>query len=172
MDYNHVLHRVRLALGIGKVRTTSDGGPVHVMQLQMSAAETRDGTPQVLSFGFHSNPPAGADVIYVSIGGDRGQTITIGTSHPTSRPRNIAQGGSVQHDQGGSQVLLNNDGTVQIIPSGGTATVKGNLVVTGSVQAAGEVTAMTGASPVRMSTHAHNKVTAGLANTGPPQPNS
>lgn len=160
------LHRLRLALGIGKVRVTNDGGSVHMMQLQLSAAETRDATPQMLSFGFHSNPPAGSDVIYVSIGGDRGQTIAVSTAHPGSRPRNIPQGGSVQHDQGGSQVLLANDGSVQIIPSGGTVTVRGNLQVTG------EVVAQSGGAAVHLSTHTHTHVQPGLGTSGAPTPNS
>ena len=166
MDLQHALHRLRLALGIGKVRLTDDTGPVHLLQLQLSAAETRDATPQVLTFGFSSHPPAGSDVVYVSLGGDRSQTIAIGTNHPQSRPRNVAQGGSVQHDQGGSRVLLNNDGTIQLVPSGGVVTVAGSLLVTG------EVTAQTAGNAVHLSTHTHNQVSTGIAHTGHPDPNT
>ena len=170
--HHNPLHRLKLALGIGKVRVTNDAGAVHTIQLQLSAAETRDATPQVIAFGFHSNAPAGSDVIYVSMGGDRGQAIAISTSHPGSRPRNIAQGGSVQHDQAGSQILLNNDGTVKIIAAKGTVAISGNVAVTGNLTVSGEVVAMSAGQPVHLSTHTHQHVQTGIGTSGAPTPGS
>ena len=110
--------RQHLAMGIGKVVLVNDGGTIQTAQVQLSASETRDATPMLQNFGFQSNPPAGSDVIFASLDAQRSKVAVIGTNHQPSRMKGLGSGGARQHDQGGRQVLLNNDGLIQLFAPG------------------------------------------------------
>ncbi len=107
-----------MTLGIGKVQLVDDTGTVQTAQLQLSAAEIRDATPMVKHFGFDGNAPAGSDVIFGALGGQRTKVFGLGTNHQPSRLKNLPSGGSRQYDQGGRQVLMANDGLIQAFAPG------------------------------------------------------
>ena len=161
MNMVDLYRRIGFVLGLGKLRLANDAGNVQTVQIQLTAAEAPN-APVMLNFGFSSNAPAGSDAVYICLGGDRSKTVVISTNHPGSRPRNLPSGASVQFDQGGSQVLLNNDGTILLKPSGDTVNVMGNIVATG------EITAMSGGAAIKLSAHTHGGVAAGIAHTDPP----
>ena len=110
----------QITLGIGKVQLVDDTGSIQTAQLRLSASETRDATPMVKHFGFDSNAPAGTDVIFGAIGGQRTKVFGLGTNHQSSRLRGLPSGGSRQYDQGGRQVLLDNSGLIQLFAPGET----------------------------------------------------
>ncbi len=112
--------RVELIVGAGRLTLVDDTGPVQTGQVQLSAVETRDKMPLIQHFGFQSSPPAGSDVVHLSIAGDRGRSVVIASNHQPSRPKGLARGGVRVFDQGGVQVLIGNDGTIQINAPGET----------------------------------------------------
>ena len=110
--------RQHLAMGIGKLQLVDDTGTIQTAQVQLSASETRDATPVMQNFGFQSSAPADSDVIFASLDAQRGKVAVIGTNHQASRMKGLARGGARQHDQGGRQVLINNDGLIQLFAPG------------------------------------------------------
>ncbi len=108
----HLLH------GIGKVVMVDDSGPIQTAQVRLSASEVRDATPMLAQFGFQSNPPTDSDVLHTSLEGERSKLVVVGTNHQASRMRGLASGGARQHDQGGRQILMNNDGLIQAFAPG------------------------------------------------------
>jgi Phage protein Gp138 N-terminal domain len=66
-----------------------------------------------------------------------------------------------------TDIVLAIDGGPELHVTPTTVTVIGNLVVSGSVSAAGQVTAMSATTPVGLSTHLHNTA---MGPSGPPNP--
>ena len=67
--------------------------------------------------------------------------------------------------------IRNNAGTAYIeLTAGGQINLVGNVQVTGTLSASGEITATTGAIPIPLSTHLHPGVTSGGSDTGAPIP--
>lgn len=100
------------ALGRGRLTAVDDSGPVQSVQAQLSQSELRDGTPRVAEYGFHSNPPAGADAVLVFLGGDRTQGVVIACGHQKYRMTGLASGEVALADDLGQTVYLTRTGIV------------------------------------------------------------
>jgi phage gp45-like len=72
--------------------------------------------PFVQTFGFSSSPPVNSLCIRVNMSGDATSGIAIGSVHQASRPTGLTEGQSQQYDQGGSKILLSNDGLITFMP--------------------------------------------------------
>jgi phage baseplate assembly protein V len=103
-------------LGFGRVTKTDDAGELQYLQITQGALGTgfkdrvMDKVPRVSEFGFISVPPLESEVVLLHRGGDRSQSLVIGTSHRPSRLRNLKPGDSGIHDVRGAKVLLTENG--------------------------------------------------------------
>lgn len=102
---------VRL-LGRGRLTAVDDSGPVQAVQMQLSQSELRDGTPRLAEYGFHSNPPPGADAVLACLGGDRTQGVVIACGHQKYRMTGLASGEVSIADNLGQMVYLTQGGIV------------------------------------------------------------
>ncbi|MBB5411712.1 phage baseplate assembly protein V [Paraburkholderia sp. HC6.4b] len=108
----HLFWSLVRALGRGRLTRVDDGGAVQLVQMQLSANETRDGTPRLAEYGFQSNPPAGSDALAVFLGGDRTNGVVIACGNQQYRFRNLAPGEVCISDDKGQSVHLSAAGIV------------------------------------------------------------
>lgn len=74
------LHRrIMSAFGIGNIRATTESEALQTAQIELSTGEKRDRTLNLGHYGFFSRPHAGAEMVMISISGDRDKGIIIAT---------------------------------------------------------------------------------------------
>jgi phage gp45-like len=185
-----VIDRLMNLIGIGRLKLVNDDH--EIMGFQVSQGDTgsdtgeaiTDDIPAVLHFGLSSNPPLESEVVMVRRGGDRSQSVAIGTSHRPSRPKGLKPGDTILYDVRGRHILLNAD-EIEIDAKGGpvrvvnatTVTIVASAKVrleTPSVETTGDFIGRCDGAPVSLNAlhdaydaHKHNGVTAGAALTGP-----
>lgn len=180
-------------LGIGRATTIDDSNEVQTMQVTEGAAGSGfadrviDKVKRVTEFGFSSAPPIDAEVVMFRRGGDRSCSMVIGTSHRPSRPRGLQPGDTVLYDVRGAVVKLTAGGLLidaaglpvviqnasEVTIDAPTVHLTGNLVVDGTIAAAGTVTGLSEGSEVEIgalrdayNAHKHTGVSSGSASTG------
>lgn len=122
--------RIQFTIGRGRVTAINDSGSVQEVQAQLNGFETRDGTPRLAEFGFTSNPPAGSDVVFVFLGGNRTSGIAIATNHQPSRPTGLQPGEVQVYDQWGKSIYLTQDSGIVIDAKNTNVTVNNAETVT------------------------------------------
>lgn len=98
---------VRLRLGV-----VDDSQAMQRLQVRLNALQTIDGIPYMSHFGFSGHAPVGSDSMVAFVGGDRGNGVVLGTNHPDSRPRGLAEGESAVYNKVGIKIFLTNGGLV------------------------------------------------------------
>lgn len=176
-----------------------DSGAIQKLVLDALKDERRSNVDRFQEFGFSSNPPAGAEVIMLSLGGSRSHNVAIASEHRESRPKNLSPGEAMIYNEAGDYVKLKADGTIEIKCStkvridSPLVEMTGNLSVTGSISGAsavitgavvaGSVAAATvtggtvsdgsgsvGSLRTAYNSHTHGGVTTGGGSTGGPSP--
>ena len=105
---DRLYRRLIMTVGRGRLNLTDDTGNAQAAQIDhgpLSAngsLDIRDNTPVLLAFGLASNPPAGADAISLSLGGDRNKAVIIAHGHQQYRLKNLAPGDAALHDMRGA----------------------------------------------------------------------
>lgn len=123
----------------GRVNTVDDSGAVQMMQVDhgpqgpSGSLSLHDKIPRLLEWGFFSNPPPGADVAVICVGGDRGNAVVVATGHQKHRQKNTPSGDAGIHDMRGAYLWLTADGPV-IDAAGGKVTIQNasDINITGS----------------------------------------
>jgi phage gp45-like len=127
--------RVRALAARGVVRLSDDQQRAQELQVSALAGEVLSKVERFGEFGFVSRPPAGTEVLLISLGGDRGHTIAVATENRDVRPQGLAEGeAGIYAAAGGSvvaRITLRADGTVEITAP--SVTISGDLVVQGDV---------------------------------------
>lgn len=80
-----IAQRVRLMVGRARLAGVTDGGKRQFVQFEALADEVKDGVEHMQPFGFASHPTAGAQVLFICVGGDRGHPIAVCIDDPRSR---------------------------------------------------------------------------------------
>lgn len=180
-------HRFILMIGRGRILSTNAEGPLLKYQLSVSPKE-RPTIRRMTDFGFTSRPMKGADAVVVFVSGDRSNGMIIATNDLNHMFPLDADGESALFDAFGKSISLKKDGGIVIEAAGADVTVNGaaNVVVhastritldtpevhcTGNLKVDGTI-----ADSVRSieqdrtiyDSHTHSGVTAGGANSGPP----
>lgn len=110
--------------GVRKMRT---------LQVLMLDRDLRDPVEHFEPYGFTGEPLEGAEVLAVSLGGDREHTIAAIVTDRRYRPTNLKTGEVVIYDDLGRKVYLSRDGIkVEGVSSPVTVTTTGNVTVKGT----------------------------------------
>ena len=83
--------RLLSLVGRAKVTTSDDAGPIQTLQGKFNDLEVIDGMPRAAEFGLRLACPL-APILWWCFNGDRSNGVVLGTNHPASRPRNLAEG--------------------------------------------------------------------------------
>ena len=156
-----VWRRVLLMVSRARVTLVDDSNAVQFVQAQIDAFSLLDGMPRLAEYGFQSNPPPGADLAVIFLGGNRSDGVAVATGHQTYRLRNLVSGEVAISDNLGQKVYLSTAGiriegaglpiqidttsTLTINAAGGialnapTLAVNANTTFTGTMHANGKV---------------------------------
>lgn len=176
-----MIHRFTALLRVARVLLVDDmSGPIQRLQIDdgdLGAVGGRrivDRVAHILQFGFASVPPESSEVLLGSLGGDRSQTIALGSNHQPSRPRDLQPGDACLYDERGQRVWLTEGGIV-VDAAGLEVTVRNaaKLRAECPIESTGDITAMVDGTPISLkalhdayNAHKHPGVTAGAASTG------
>lgn len=166
-----VLHRVKLLAQRAVVRSSDDARKAQTLDLAVLSRESLSRVERFAHFGLTSRPPAGAEVLVLSLGGNRDHPVVVADEDRRHRPvGQLAEGETCLYATGGVRIFLRADGTVEVLASGGV-TISGSLDVGGDVVSAGELADALGtldALRQAYNMHVHSDPQGG--STGPPVP--
>ncbi|PQZ87678.1 MULTISPECIES: phage baseplate assembly protein V [Pseudomonas] len=167
-------NRVMMMFGRGVLRGVNDSNGRQQLQIELLKGELRDGVEHMQNYGFTSHP-TGGDVAAASVGGNREQIIVLVVDD--RRYRITLKAGEVaMYDDLGNKVELLREmvkvtavqhaeveaPTIKLI---GEIEMVGNVKIQGNIESTGTVT---NNGKNIGSTHQHNGVLVGSANTGAP----
>lgn len=132
--------RVALMIGRAVLQAVNDGSKCQTVQITALKGEVLDGVEHVFDYGLTSNPLPGAEVVIVSVGGNRDHAVAIKIGDRRYRPTNLAPGEVALHDDQGQVIKLARSGieitTVQA--AGVTITAPKVVINSNSIDLAGE----------------------------------
>lgn len=160
--FENLKTRILLMISKALLESLDDSGGIQKLVLTAFANDRRSNVDRYQEFGFTSNPPEGAEIILLSLGGSRTHNIGIASEDRRYRLKNLIPGESAIYNQAGDYVKIKADGTIEVRASTkvdveapeivATASTKvtlttplvemsGNLEVAGNVTAGGGVAA-------------------------------
>jgi phage gp45-like len=114
-EIRRISHALQILFGFGRTSTqVNDSGVIRTVQAIFRAGQVKDNTPLVQHFGFASNPPVGADIVYAAINGDRSVAVIVGSNHQSFVIQNLGDGGTAIFDSHGNVITLTNSGGVKV----------------------------------------------------------
>jgi len=164
-----VAARVRALASRGVVALSDDSRRAQELQITALAGETLQ-AERFGEFGFVSRPPAGAEVLVVCIGGDRGHAIVVATEDRASRPQGLAVGEAGLYAASGGSVVarltIRASGVVEVEAS------ELRILGSGSLAAGGDVSDAVGSlAQLRDAYNSHtHAVTTAPGTTSTPTP--
>lgn len=165
---NEVLSRVMMMFGRGVLRGVKDNGPRQQVQVELLKGEVIDDVEHMQNYGFSSHPKGG-DCAVAFTGGSREQGIVLVIDD--RRYRIPLEAGEVaMYDDLGNKIELLRDmvkvtAVQHVEVTAPTIKLIGDLEVIGNIKSTGTVT---NNGKNIGSTHQHNGVLIGGANTGAP----
>ena len=162
------LHRrMMLAVGRAVLRAVDDSGDLQRLQLTLLSEETRGEVERLQGYGFTAVPIAGAEVIVVSVGGNRDNPVAIALDDRRFRPSGLEPGEVCLFSRRADQrVILKADGTV-LIQAPKLRIEAPEVEIAGDVTVTGDVTA----GAISLRNHVHRPVgNAPTPDTGSPLP--
>lgn len=161
--------RVRLAIGRAVLSLVEDTAKLQAVQVQVRADEVRDQAEHFQHYGFTSVPLPGAEGVALAVGGSTDHVVVINLDDRRYRKKGMAPGEVAIYTKWGDEIWLR-DGEIHIKHATKVSItaplvqINGNLQVSGSVVAAGDVTGQ-GTS---LHNHRHGGIAPGSGNTGTP----
>lgn len=170
-------YRIANLITRGIVTAKNTAAKLRTIQCELFGGEARESVEDFEPYGFSAEPHIGAEVLVVSLAGDREHSIAVCHPDRQYRPTNLADGEVVIYDDLGRKVYLSRSG-IQVegvsspitVTTTGTVTIDaplvkmtGNLEVTGDIVAKGTVNDLNGNGGSSMdamrsvyNTHTHN----------------
>jgi phage baseplate assembly protein V len=163
-----IAHLVRRALTVGNA---VENGTIQKLQVQFSHWESVVDVLSVSHYGFVSVPVIGCDTVILASKGDNSQAIAIATNDVRYRMQSLSPGEVAIHDSTGQYIhIVVASGKIiikantEIDVTAPTVAITGNLTVTGTIVAQGEITS----GSIHLTSHAHGGVQTGSGNTAGP----
>lgn len=100
-------NRVRLLISRGVVTLVDDSFKMQALQVELLQDELHDEVEHFQPFGFTAHPYADAEVLYLSIGGNRSAGVVVCVSDRRHRPTGLAEGDVCLYTENGERVYLN-----------------------------------------------------------------
>lgn len=107
-----VQRRLQNLLARGTVALSNAAGMMQALQVRLLADETLDGIEHFEPYGFTSRPLPGAEVLTLSVDGDRSHTIVIVAADRRYRMQAFEEGEVALYDDQGQSVHLTREGIV------------------------------------------------------------
>jgi len=166
-----------LLVGRAVIRQVDDAQGLQELQVALLRGEVRGGLERFGTLGLTAVPLPGAEGVVLFMGGNRDHGVVVSVEDRRWRPKGLEAGETALYHAGGNGtlILLGEDGTITLRPSGGTVRVEGDLEVDGTMQAGGDITDQVGGTGLSMAEmrlrynlHVHPDPQGG--STSPPQP--
>jgi phage baseplate assembly protein V len=106
--------RVALMLGRARLTGTDDAADLQRVQVVVLEGEVRGGVERIQQFGLSGHAPAGADVLVVSIGGNRDHPVAVAVDHRAHRPAGLQEGETAVYNAHQVVLTLHADGSLVI----------------------------------------------------------
>lgn len=162
---NRALGAIRLAFR-GVVSHVNTAPAIMLVQADGLNGEQLQAAEYFQHYGFTSNPPAGAMMVVLPIGGKTAHGIVVATEHAAFRIKGLQSGETAIYNNNGDKIVIHIDGTIEVVASSKVqitsplVTMSGNLNVTGNIVANGDISDHTNKSMAGMRTtyngHTHN----------------
>jgi phage baseplate assembly protein V len=106
--------RISLMLGRALLTAVSDANQRQLVQLAALAGEVKSDVERVQEYGFTSHPLPGAQVLFVSMGGNRDHPVAISVDDPRYRVKDLSAGEVAIYTDEGDKIVLKRGNTVEI----------------------------------------------------------
>jgi phage baseplate assembly protein V len=106
------LRRLQNIFARGTVALVNASTKMQVLQVKLLADETLDVIEHFEPYGYTSHPLPGAEVLTLSVDGDRSHTVVIVTADRRYRPTGLAAGDVAVYDHRGQSIRLTDAGIV------------------------------------------------------------
>jgi phage baseplate assembly protein V len=159
--------RMMLAIGRAVLRAVDDGAGIQRVQVSLLSEETRDDVERFQGYGLSAVPLPGAELVVVSVAGNRDNPVAIALDDRRYRPTGLEPGEvCIYAKTSGQRITLKADGSIlvqspiKVRIEAPTTEIQGNVTVTGDVTA----------GTVSLRNHRHQNVATGAALSGVPLP--
>ena len=102
-------NRVILMVSKGTSTAVNDSQGLQTHQVKGLAGEVKRKVPAVMHYGFNSRVPSGADVVMLSVGGNRENAVIVGTEHRDFRLKDLDEGDCILYNKNGKFIHLVGD---------------------------------------------------------------
>lgn len=112
---------IRALASFARVLRSDDSGPLQTFQIEGFIGEIRDDVPRIGEWGLASRPPADAQAVVLSLGGDRGRMVAIGVEDRETRRKNLAEGETFLYGAANADTRIGIDQSGDVIATGQAA---------------------------------------------------
>lgn len=164
-----IKRRMLLMIGRALVEVVDDSTKMQALQVTLLEGEVRERVERFQNFGFTSVPEPGAEAVAAAVTGSRDHLVVVVVDDRRYRKTGLQPGESCQYNKWGDSVHLK-DGVLEVTHRtkirlvAPTVEVAGNMTVSGSIVAQGNITG----AGISLNSHKHTGVQAGGAQTGGP----
>lgn len=160
-----IKNRVMNLVGRGVVKKVDDARKLQELQISALAGEVRDEVERFQQFGFTSVPEAGAETVVLFVGGNREHALAIAVDDRRYRLKNLGSGEVAVYNKTGAKIVMKANGDIEVTPkSGHKIRLAGDVAVTGTLEATGDVKA--GAISLQGHTHTMTPANSPIAVSG------
>jgi phage baseplate assembly protein V len=107
--------RVRLSIARGVLNLVDDARKLQEAQVTLLADEVRDKVERFQDYGFTSVPLAGAEVIVVSVGGNRNHAVAIAIDDRRYRKKDLQPGEVAIYTDEGDSIVLKRGRKIEVL---------------------------------------------------------
>lgn len=108
------VRRLQNMVARGTVALVDSAKRMQSLQVNLMADETLDGIEHFEPYGLTSHPHPGAEVLTLSVDGDRSHTVVIVAADRRYRMEMLEAGEVALHDDGSSSIVLRRGGIIEI----------------------------------------------------------
>jgi len=118
-----ILRTVQLTIGRAVLKAVTDSSGIQVVKLSLLQGEVKE-MERFQNYGFTSVPILGScEGVAVFVGGNREHGICIGLDDRLYRLKNLGEGQAAMYDSTGTNILMKNDGSMEIKNAAGTCKI-------------------------------------------------
>ena len=105
---------IQLVIGRAVLSAVSDASKRQLVQFEALKGEVKDAVERMQQYGFNSVPLAGAQVLFVSLGGNRDHPVVVSIDDPRFRKNNMQPGEVAIYTDEGDYILLKRGRVIEV----------------------------------------------------------